>query len=61
VAQVKAWLEKQPGIETLHVNHKELLTNPAKVIARINQFLGGTLDEKQMISVIDQKLYRQRH
>lgn len=61
LSQVKTWLEKQQGISSLYVNHNELMINPTKVIAEINQFLGGTFDEERMLSVIDKKLYRQRY
>ena len=61
LSQLKNWLEKKSWIETLYVSHNELVNNPGKVISEINQFLGRTFDEKQMISVIDKKLYRQRY
>ena len=33
---------------------------PEPIAARVNEFLGGTLDQQGMLSAIDKNLYRQR-
>jgi len=54
------WLAAQPNFKVLYVNYNEMLQDPAPQVARINAFLGGTLDTRAMLAVIDPSLYRQR-
>ena len=58
--QVEAWIDEQPNIEVLYVSYNEILSSPVEQAARINQFLGYKLSVENMVSVIDQTLYRQR-
>ncbi len=57
---VEAWLASQSNIDVLYVNYNEILENPAENVAKISHFLGDTLDAKEMISVVDRALHRQR-
>lgn len=61
LAQIKAWLAQQSNLSTLYIDYNRLIEEPEPVVREINRFLGGKLDEKQMIGAIDPKLYRQRH
>lgn len=54
------WLASQPNFRTLGVEHRDCLTAPAAVAARLNAFLGGSLDEAAMAAVVDPTLHRQR-
>jgi hypothetical protein len=60
VAQVTAWLKEQPNMKTLFVDYNQMLKDPTPQVRQINAFLGGKLDEAQMIASVDPKLYRQR-
>jgi hypothetical protein len=42
------------------INYRQLVTHPRPLVAEINTFLGGGLDEDKMLGVIDPSLYRQR-
>jgi hypothetical protein len=55
-----AWLEKQPNMHVLFVDHHDLVAEPAAQVARINAFFGGRLDEPRMIAAVDPSLYRNR-
>lgn len=55
-----AWLEKQPNMPVLFVDHHDLVAEPASQAARINAFFGGRLDEAKMIAAVDPSLYRNR-
>jgi LPS sulfotransferase NodH len=55
------WLAEQPNFKVLYVNYNEMLADPAPQIARINEFLGGDLDTRAMMRIVDPALYRQRH
>ena len=58
--QVMEWIAEQKNFRYLEVSYNELLEAPEKEVARVNQFLGGKLDEAAMLAKIDPQLYRQR-
>jgi len=58
--RVEAWIDEQPNVEVIYVGYNEVLENPAREAEKINQFLGHTLNVENMVSVVDQTLYRQR-
>jgi hypothetical protein len=60
LGQIKAWVAQQPNVDVLYVSYNEILSAPRQEIQRINRFLGNTLDEEEMVGVIDRSLYRQR-
>ena len=60
LSKLFAWLNGQPHIAWLEVAYNDLLNDAPPVVARINQFLGGGLDEGRMLSAIDPGLYRNR-
>ena len=59
--QVMSWIESQPNVHYLGVNYNLMLQEPDPYVEQINQFLGDTLDVKDMAGVVDPKLYRQRN
>jgi len=60
LAQVDAWIASRPYLQRLDVDYNQAIRDPLPLIARINRFLGGHLDEDAMAAVIDPGLYRQR-
>jgi len=58
--QVEAWMDEQPNIEVVYVSYNDMLAGPVEQAERINQFLGNALNVENMVSVVDQTLYRQR-
>ena len=54
------WIQKQKNIRFVEVSYNYLLDSPKVEISKVNQFLGGNLDEDAMLSKIDPDLYRQR-
>ncbi|MGA8848844.1 MAG: hypothetical protein WB564_03365, partial [Dehalococcoidia bacterium] len=46
-------------IPTLFVNYNRTIENPEESAARLKAFLGGSLDERKMIEVVDPALKRQ--
>lgn len=60
-AQLKttqALLRTSPNFQLLEIDHRDCLRDPARVVAQINAFLGGHLDESAMAAAIDPALYR---
>jgi hypothetical protein len=60
VAQVKAWLARQPNFHTLDLDYNAILADPEPWAERVNAFLGGGLDVRAMVEVVDPHLYRNR-
>lgn len=58
--QSERWISSQAHTTRIDINYKELIENPRPLVAEINIFLGGRLDEGRMLSVIDPSLYRHR-
>ena len=60
LSQVMSWIESQSNVRYLGVSYNNLLQDPEPYVGQINQFLGNTLEVKDMAGVVDTKLYRQR-
>jgi len=60
LSQVDRWIKAHPNVKCIDVDYNLLIWDPGLEIARINEFLGKTLDEEQMVNVIDPSLYHQR-
>lgn len=58
--KVEAWLAAQSHVDVLDVDYNAMLADPIPYARRINVFLGGFLDEKAMVALVDAKLYRNR-
>jgi len=58
--QSERWINSQAHATRIDINYKQLIDNPRPLVAEINKFLGGGLDEDRMLGVIDASLYRQR-
>lgn len=58
--EIRAWIDNQDNMQALHLQYNEILENPVVYARQINEFLGGGLDETQMVRVVDRTLYRQR-
>jgi hypothetical protein len=59
--KVEFQLRFRDHFETLYVNYTDVLADPEQQAARINEFLGGGLDERKMVEAVDPNLYRNRH
>ncbi|MFH1602228.1 MAG: sulfotransferase domain-containing protein [Candidatus Shapirobacteria bacterium] len=60
LAQIKAWLKKQPNFTVLYLNYNQIVKNPSLAAKKINHFLNQNLDIDKMKTVVNPKLYRQR-
>jgi hypothetical protein len=56
----RSWVAAQPHIALIDVNYNQVQENPAGEVRRINEFLGGYLNEDAMVQVVDDALYRNR-
>lgn len=60
LAKVYKWVADHRNFRMLEVNYNEMLKTPRPVVARINDFLDGSLNTDAMLNVIDPTLYRNR-
>ena len=67
IAKYESHLEKvefqlrfRPWFDALYLDHRSVLSDPAGAARKINEFLGGTLDERRMAEAVDPNLYRNR-
>ena len=60
LAQVTAWLGRQPHMDVLGMDYHGVLTDPRGQAERIGRFLGLSLDASAMAEQVDGRLYRQR-
>ena len=57
---VRVWIDRQENMQVLHLQYNAILENPVAHAQQINAFLGGGLEEEQMVRAVDRALYRQR-
>jgi len=58
--KVSHLIAHRPELETIDVSYKGVLDDPRGESERIRQFLGEDLDVDKMVSVVDERLYRNR-
>jgi len=58
--RVVDWVRQQPHISLLEVDYRDVIEQPAVQAARVNDFLGGTLDVAKMSGAVEPALYRHR-
>jgi hypothetical protein len=60
LTKVETWLDQQPNMTVLYMSYNQILRDPEPNLSQIVQFLGGNIDPKVMIQVVDRALYRER-
>ncbi len=54
------WLDEQPQIEVLYIDHRESVEAPLAVAQKVAAFLDNGMDPETMAAVVDRSLHRQR-
>jgi LPS sulfotransferase NodH len=57
---MEQWLAENDHLDVRYLTFHEVVADPAAAARRINEFLGGGLDEAAMAGAVDNKLYRER-
>ena len=57
---IDSWKEKEPGVELIYVDYKDVLESPDDVMDKIESFVGLDLNKEEMVECIDKSLYRNR-
>lgn len=60
LVNVRAMARQRPNMQMIEVHYAEAVSDPGRVAAQLNRFLGGRLDVVRMAAVVDGRLYRNR-
>lgn len=60
LAKVDHYLRQHTCFEVLPVRYNDVLNDPGPTVEALNAFLGGDLDTRAMMAVVDPNLYRNR-
>ena len=58
--QVEIWKNREPGVELMYLNYRDVLENKEESIDKINSFVGLDLNKIEMTKCIDKSLYRNK-
>jgi len=57
---IKPWLARQPNMDVLYVDYNSIMADPGPLCRQVIDFLGVPMDLEKMLSVPNEKLYRNR-
>ncbi|WP_347374167.1 alkaline phosphatase family protein [Aequorivita sp. Q41] len=57
---IEVWKEREPGVELVYIDYKEVLESPNKMLDKIEAFIGLPLNKVAMGRCIDKSLYRNK-
>ncbi len=60
IIHAKVMMRVRPNFELLEIEYRNALADPARLAARVNDFLGASLDLARMSGAVDPNLYRNR-
>jgi hypothetical protein len=60
VQQIERLIAQRSNMSCLFVNYGDAITDPPATAARVNQYLGGGLNESNMAAAVDGSMQRQR-
>jgi len=58
--QVEMWKDKEPGVELIYLDYKEVITNTSDALDKVISFIGVDLNKDQMAECVDKSLYRNK-
>ncbi|MFW6065009.1 MAG: sulfotransferase [Candidatus Natronoplasma sp.] len=57
---LKQQISASPNMEVLYVSYNDIMSHPEPVVESVSAFFDGELETTEMLSVIDEELYRNR-
>jgi len=60
IVRTRLLCRKRSNFEMIEIQYKATVEDPAETARRVNEFLGGRLDEAAMRRAVDESLYRNR-
>ncbi|HEX9826145.1 MAG TPA: alkaline phosphatase family protein [Flavobacteriaceae bacterium] len=58
--QVEIWKNKEPSVEIIYLDYKDVLNQTEAVIGKVSSFIGLDLNASEMAACIDRTLYRNK-
>jgi len=58
--QVEIWKNKEPGVELIYLNYKDVLENTEESVEKVVSFIGIDMNKDAMIGCVDTSLYHNR-
>ena len=58
--QVETWREREPGVELIYVDYKDVINNTNKVVDKVVSFIGVDMNKNEMENCVDKSLYRNK-
>jgi len=58
--QVEIWKDREPGVELIYLNYKDVLNNTEESLEKVVSFIGVEMNKDQMASCVDKSLYRNK-
>jgi hypothetical protein len=60
IVRTRLLCKKNPHMELIEIHYREAVEDPASSARKVNEFLGGGLDEAAMTAAVDGSLYRNK-
>ncbi len=57
---IEKWKEKEPGVELIYIDYKDVLNKPLEMIKKVEDLIGLPLNKNEMAKCIDKSLYRNK-
>lgn len=57
---VETWKNKEPGVEIMYLNYKDVLENTSEVLEKVEAFIGVDMNKERMAKCVDKTLYRNK-
>ena len=58
--QVETWKKREPGVELIYVDYKDVINNTKKVVDKVVSFIGVDMNKNEMKNCVDKSLYRNK-
>jgi len=60
LTNIEVWKKKEPGVELIYVNYKDVLNHTDDVIDKVVSFIGKDMNKESMKKCVDKSLYRNK-
>jgi hypothetical protein len=57
---VDSWKDREPGVELIYLNYKDVLNNTDEAVSKVISFIGLNMNKDEMLSCVDKSLYRNK-
>ena len=58
--QVEIWKNKEPSVEIIYLDYKDVLNQTEQIIEKVSSFVGLDLNASEMMACVDKTLYRNK-